>query len=99
LLASGIAALVSTLAASQSGGYARQSVALCSAVEFVFALRLSNVTDARRVLVFLLTPAHAAFDLSLAYLAVGAITLTSLLYRTGTVCVHPKSARSTVGSW
>jgi hypothetical protein len=92
LLASGIAALVSTLAASQSGGYARQSVALCSAVVFVFALRLSNVTNPRRVLVFLLTPAHMA-DLSLAFLAVGAITLTSLLYCIGTVRVQPKQGK------
>jgi hypothetical protein len=69
-LASGVVALVSTLVASQTGVYARRAVALCSAVGFAFALRLSNLTDARRVLGFLLTPAHAAFDPSLAYLAI-----------------------------
>ncbi|KAN0139535.1 hypothetical protein V8E53_002651 [Lactarius tabidus] len=92
-LASGLVALVSTLVASQTGVYARRAVALCSAVGFAFALRLSNLTDARRVLGFLLTPAHAAFDPSLAYLAIGAIPLTSLLYRMGTVRVQPKKGK------
>ncbi|KAN0139545.1 hypothetical protein V8E53_002661 [Lactarius tabidus] len=92
-LASGVVALVSTLVASQTGVYARRAVALCSAVGFAFALRLSNLTDARRVLGFLLTPAHAAFDPSLAYLAIGAIPLTSLLYRMGSVRVQPKKGK------
>ncbi|KAN0140993.1 hypothetical protein V8E53_001437 [Lactarius tabidus] len=92
-LAGGVVALVSTLVASQTGVYARRAVALCSAVGFAFALRLSNLTDARRVLGFLLTPAHAAFDPSLAYLAIGAIPLTSLLYRMGSVRVQPKKGK------
>ena len=84
-LAGGVVALLATLVASQTGAYARRAVALCSAVGFAFALRLSNLTDARRVLGFLMTPAHkTAFDPSLAYLAVGAVPLTSLLYRIGT---------------
>jgi hypothetical protein len=44
----------------------------------------------RRVLGFLLTPAHPAFDPSLAYLAIGAVPLTSLLYHIGTVRVQLK---------
>ena len=83
-LAGSVVALLSTLVASQTGVYARRAVALCSAVGFAFALRLSNLTDARRVLGFLMTPAHTAFDPSLVYLAVGAVPLTSLLYRIGT---------------
>ena len=81
-LAGGVAALISTLAAARVGVYARQAVAFCSAVGFAFGLRLSNLNDSRRVLGFLLTPAHTAFDPSLVYLAVGAIPLTSLLYHT-----------------
>jgi hypothetical protein len=92
-LAGGVVALVSTLVASQTGVYARRAVALCSAVGFAFALRLSNLTNARRVLGFLLTPAHAAFDPLLAHLAIGAIPLTSLLYRMGTVRVQPKKGK------
>jgi uncharacterized membrane protein YedE/YeeE len=56
-------------------------------------LRLSNLTNARRVLGFLLTPAHSAFDPSLAYLAVGAVPLTSLLYHIGTVHVQLKKGK------
>lgn len=92
-LTSGIAALISALAASRVisvGIYARQAVAFCSAFGFAFALRLSNLSDPRRVLAFLLTPAHTAFDSSLAYLAVGAIPFTTLLYRFGAVRVPKK---------
>ncbi len=92
-LTSGVAALISTLAASRvisAGTYARRAVAFCSAFGFAFALRLSNLSDSRRVLAFLLTPAHTAFDSSLVYLAVGAIPITSLLYRIGTVRVPKK---------
>ncbi|KAH9173591.1 hypothetical protein EDB89DRAFT_1958676 [Lactarius sanguifluus] len=81
-LASGVVALVSTLAASRVISAARFG--------FAFALRLSNLSDSRRVLAFLLTPAHTAFDSSLVYLAVGAIPLTTLLYRIGTVRVPKK---------
>jgi len=73
-----------------AGTYARRAVAFCSAFGFAFALRLSNLSDSRRVLAFLLTPAHTAFDSSLVYLAVGAIPITSLLYRIGTVRVPKK---------
>jgi uncharacterized membrane protein YedE/YeeE len=66
---------------------------LCSAVGFAFALCLSNLTNARRVLGFLLTPAHLAFDPSLAYLAVGTVPLTSLLYHIGTVRVQLKKGK------
>jgi hypothetical protein len=93
LLASGFAALASTLAASHVigvGSRARHAVAFCSSFAFALALRLSNLSDPRRVLAFLLTPAHTAFDPSLVYLAIGAIPLASVLYRVGTVRVQNK---------
>jgi uncharacterized protein len=85
-LTSSIAALASTLAVSRmihTGAYARQAVAFCTAFAFAFALRLSNLSDQRRVLAFLLTPAHRAFDSSLVYLAIGAVPLSSVLYHVG----------------
>ena len=88
-----IAALISTLAASRlitAGIWARQVVAFGSAFAFALALRLSNLSDQRRVLAFLLTPAHNAFDSSLVYLAIGAVPLSSLLYRLGKVRVPNK---------
>jgi len=92
-LASGFAALSSAIVASRVIGPkfpARQVVAFCSAFAFSLGLRLSNLTDARRVLGFLLTPAHAAFDPSLMYLAIGVIPLASVLYRVGSVRVQKK---------
>ena len=44
------------------------------------ALRLSNLTDPLRVVSFLLLPVHRAFDPSLAFLAMGVLPLTILLY-------------------
>jgi hypothetical protein len=99
-LASSVVALVSTLVASQSGVYACHAVALCSAVRFAFALRLSNLTDARHVLGFLLTPAHLAFDPSLVFLAIGTVPLTSLLYHIGTVSMNSAcAAKKGKGRW
>jgi hypothetical protein len=96
-LIGGFAALASTLVASRmitsadNGRRARRGVvAFCSAIAFALSLRLSNLSDPRRVLAFLLMPAHAAFDPSLAYLAVGAIPLASALYRFGGVRVQRK---------
>jgi uncharacterized protein len=92
-LAGGFAALASILAASRvirTGVRAQQAVAFCSAFAFALSLRLSNLTDPRRVLAFLLTPAHTAFDPSLIYLAIGAIPLASVLYRIGSVRVERK---------
>ena len=92
-LASGFAAVTAAFVAPRVVGAtarARQVVAFCSAFAFALALRLSNLTNPRRVLAFLLTPAHTAFDPSLAYLAVGAIPLTSVLYRVGSVRVQRK---------
>jgi uncharacterized protein len=66
-----------------AGIWARQVIAFSSAFAFALALRLSNLSDQRRVLAFLLTPAHNAFDSSLVYLAIGAVPLSSLLYRVG----------------
>ncbi|KAH9958264.1 hypothetical protein BC827DRAFT_1136254 [Russula dissimulans] len=93
-LASGFAALVSTLAASRvmsAGPRMRQVIAFSSAMAFALGLRLSNLSDPRRVLGFLVTPAHAAFDTSLVYLAVGAVPLASVLYRLGSVRLEGKT--------
>jgi uncharacterized membrane protein YedE/YeeE len=92
-LASNFAALASTLVAlriMRAGSRARQAVAFCSALAFASSLRLSNLSEPRRVLTFLLTPAHASFDPSLVYLAIGAIPLASALYRFGGVRVQKK---------
>jgi hypothetical protein len=92
-LASGLAVLTSAIVTSRVIGAkfpARQIVAFCSAFAFSLGLRLSNLTDARRVLGFLLTPAHNAFDPSLVYLAIGAVPLASMLYRVGSVRVQRK---------
>jgi hypothetical protein len=70
-----------------AGAWARQVVAFFSSFAFALALRLSNLSDERRVLAFLLTPAHNTFDSSLVYLAIGAVPLSSLLYRVGKVRV------------
>ena len=94
-LASGFAALTSAIVTSRVIGAnfpARQLVAFCSAFAFSLGLRLSNLTDARRVLGFMLTPAHRAFDPSLVYLAVGAVPLASVLYRMGSVRVQRKGS-------
>ena len=90
-LATGFAVLTSAIVTSSVIGAkspARQVIAFCSALAFSLGLRLSNLTDARRVLGFLLTPAHSAFDSSLVYLAIGAVPLTSVLYRLGSVRVQ-----------
>ncbi|KAI0306348.1 hypothetical protein B0F90DRAFT_1689186 [Multifurca ochricompacta] len=92
-LTSGAAALVLTLASSRlirAVVRARQAIAFCTAFAFATALRLSNLSDPRRVLAFLLTPAHTAFDSSLVYLAIGAIPLAAVLYHVGTVRVPRK---------
>jgi hypothetical protein len=92
-LASGFAALTSAIVTSRVIGAkfpARQVVAFCSAFAFSLGLRLSNLTDARRVLGFLLSPAHSAFDPSLVYLAIGAVPLASVLYRLGSAGVQRK---------
>lgn len=103
-LASGFAALTSAFVASRGIGanvHARQAVAFCSSFAFALALRLSNLSDPRRVIAFLLTPAHAAFDPSLVYLGIGAIPLASVLYRVGSVRMQRRGevdARLLVGA-
>jgi hypothetical protein len=92
-LASGFAAFTSAIVTSRLIGAkfpAREVVAFCSAFAFSLGLRLANLTDARRVLGFLLNPTHSAFDPSLLYLAVGAVPLASVLYRVGSVRVQRK---------
>jgi uncharacterized membrane protein YedE/YeeE len=57
--------------------------ALSTSFDFALSLRLSNLTEPTRVLSFLLLPIHRAFDPSLAFLAVGALPLSILLYHFG----------------
>lgn len=54
---------------------------LSTGFEFALALRLSNLSEANRVLGFLLLPLSDAFDPSLAFLSVGALPLSIILYR------------------
>ncbi|KAL0946642.1 hypothetical protein HGRIS_012837 [Hohenbuehelia grisea] len=58
----------------------RNTTAFCTAFSFAVALRLSNLSNSIRVLSFLILPFHSAFDPSLAFLAVGALPLATLLY-------------------
>ncbi|KAF8163489.1 hypothetical protein B0H34DRAFT_795197 [Crassisporium funariophilum] len=53
---------------------------LSTGVQFALALRLSNLSEASRVLSFLVLPFHRAFDPSLAFVAGGALSLGILLY-------------------
>lgn len=48
--------------------------------QFALALRLSNLSEASRVLAFLLLPFHRGFDPSLALVAGGALSVGILLY-------------------
>jgi len=66
--------------ASKPRAVARLVALLSTTVEFALALRLSNLTDPSKVSAFLLLPFHLAFDPSLAFLAIGAIPLGSVLY-------------------
>jgi len=55
-------------------------VRLSTSLQFALALHLSNLNDARRVCSFLLLPFHRAFDPSLAFVAIGALSAGLLLY-------------------
>ncbi|KAF9014011.1 hypothetical protein BDQ17DRAFT_1341905 [Cyathus striatus] len=63
---------------------------LVTSFQFALALRLSNLTEARRVVSFLLLPVHKAFDSSLFFLAMGAMPLAILLYRYGRMDKKPR---------
>ncbi|KAK7020514.1 Sulf-transp domain-containing protein [Favolaschia claudopus] len=63
--------------------------------EFALALHLSNLTEAIRVITFLLLPFHEAFDPSLAFLALGALPLSTFLYRYGRPSEQPRLG----GTW
>ncbi|KDR73523.1 hypothetical protein GALMADRAFT_251240 [Galerina marginata CBS 339.88] len=54
---------------------------LATAFQFGLALRLSNMTEASRVLSFLLLPFHPGFDPSLALVAAGALPVGIFLYQ------------------
>lgn len=56
-------------------------VYFATGVQFALALRVSNLTEASRVLGFLILPFHHAFDPSLAYLAASALPVGIILYR------------------
>ncbi|KAI0064572.1 hypothetical protein BV25DRAFT_262370 [Artomyces pyxidatus] len=71
---------------------ARMAVAFFTALSFALSLRLSNLVDPLRVLGFLLLPTHPAFDPSLGFLALGALPLAMLLYRTGRTKVDAQGA-------
>jgi len=51
-----------------------------TSVQFALALRVSNLTEASRVLGFLVLPFHRAFDPSLAFLALSATPVGIMLY-------------------
>lgn len=57
----------------------RLLASFCTSFSFGLALLLSNLYDPYRVLNFLVTPLSKAFDPSLAFLAVGALPLLTLL--------------------
>jgi hypothetical protein len=50
-------------------------------VQFALALRVSNLTEASRMLGFLVLPFHRAFDSSLAYVAASALPVGIVLYK------------------
>jgi len=59
----------------------RVMVYFATGVQFALALRVSNLTEASRVLGFLVLPFHRAFDPSLAYVAASALPVGIVLYR------------------
>lgn len=59
----------------------RHIAALATTFQFSLALRLSDLSSPSRVIRFLATPFSLAFDPSLAFLAVGAMPLSVVLYR------------------
>jgi len=54
---------------------------LATSIQFALALRLSNLSEASRVLSFLILPIHRGFDPSLALVAVGALSVGIPLYQ------------------
>lgn len=73
----------------------RYLAAISTSANFAFALHFSNLSDARRVISFLLLPVDRAFDPSLAYLAIGALPLATLLYQLRPEIDKPRLG----GSW
>ncbi|KAG7447933.1 uncharacterized protein BT62DRAFT_891089 [Guyanagaster necrorhizus] len=59
---------------------ARRATYFTTGFSFALALSLSNLTDPIKVLTFLLLPIHSAFDSSLAFLALGALPTSIILY-------------------
>ena len=53
---------------------------LATSVQFAFALRLSNLSEASRVLSFLVLPFNRGFDPSLVFVAGGAVSFGIFLY-------------------
>ncbi|PBK97028.1 hypothetical protein ARMGADRAFT_924055 [Armillaria gallica] len=59
---------------------ARRATYFNNGFNFALALSLSNLIDPIKVLTFLLLPIHSAFDPSLAFLAMGALPTSIILY-------------------
>ncbi|KAK0483785.1 hypothetical protein IW261DRAFT_981105 [Armillaria novae-zelandiae] len=59
---------------------ARRAAYFNNGFNFALALSLSNLIDPIKVLTFLLLPIHSAFDPSLAFLAMGALPTSIILY-------------------
>ncbi|KAF8077849.1 hypothetical protein FPV67DRAFT_1463219 [Lyophyllum atratum] len=68
-------------ASSEPQSTSRLLVFLATGFEFALALRLSNLSEPARVLSFLSLPFRPAFDPSLAFLAVGALPTSIMLYK------------------
>ncbi|TFK55093.1 hypothetical protein OE88DRAFT_1653737 [Heliocybe sulcata] len=58
----------------------RSLALISSAFDFALALRVSNLTDPVKVVSFLVLPFHGSFDPSMAFLALGALPLMTILY-------------------
>jgi len=68
---------------AQSQSIPRLVANMTTGLNVALALHLSNLTQPDRVISFLTLPFNSAFDPSLAYLAIGALPLATLLYHLG----------------
>jgi len=65
----------------RSRSFLRSVALIASSFSFALGLLVSNLTDPLKVVSFLVLPFHGSFDPSLAFLALGALPLMSILYR------------------
>ncbi|KAJ7097859.1 hypothetical protein B0H15DRAFT_823028 [Mycena belliarum] len=73
----------------------RLIASLVTSFQFALALHLSDLTEPRKVVTFLLLPFHKAFDPSLAFLAIGALPVAVFLYQRACATEQPRLG----GSW